>query len=277
MGFFDFFGKRKSASGIKESTFECSRDGLTIRGTEYRPEGENLPVAVLCHGFMAWQDSVKHYARMMAGLGYAAFCFDFCGGSLMSKSDGKTEEMSVLTEVKDLEAVIAYARSLAYVDGERIFLLGCSQGGFVSALAAAKNSLPVEKICLIYPALCIPDDARAGKMIMAKFDPANVPETLFCGPMKLGRLYPMDVMGMDPFAEIAPYNGRVCIIHGDKDALVKLRYSEKAEEAYRSTTPEGMSEAQRVRLHIIRGAGHGFSKKHDKVAMQKITEFVRGE
>lgn len=275
MGIFDFFGKKNNEPQIKERTFECSRDGLTIRGTEYRPEGENLPIAVLCHGFMAWQDSVKHYARLLAELGYAAFCFDFCGGSLMSKSDGKTEEMSVLTEAKDLEAVMAYARGLAYVDSERVFLLGCSQGGFVSALTAAKNSLPIEKLCLIYPALCIPDDARAGKMIMAEFDPANVPETLFCGPMKLGRLYPMDVMGMNPYEEIAPYNGRVCILHGDKDNLVKLHYSEKAEKAYRRTAPEGMTEAQRVRLHIIRGGGHGFTPKKDREAMRLIADFAK--
>lgn len=274
MGIFDFFSKKKNEPFIKESTFECSRDGLTIRGTEYRPEGEKLPVAILCHGFMAWQDSVKHYARLMAKQGFAAFCFDFCGGSLLGKSDGKTEEMSVLTEVKDLEAVAAYARGLDYVDGDRLFLLGCSQGGFVSALAAAKNILSVEKLCLIYPALCIPDDARAGKMIMAKFDPANVPETFYCGPMKLGRMYPMDVMGMDPFAEIAPYNGRVCIIHGDKDDLVKLRYSEKAEEAYRASTPGGMEQAERVGLHVIRGGGHGFSPKKDKEAMKIIADFA---
>lgn len=40
-------------------------------------------------------------------MGYVAFTFDFCGGSAMcGKSDGKTTEMSVLTETKDLKAVI---------------------------------------------------------------------------------------------------------------------------------------------------------------------------
>ena len=71
------FKKPVLSDGITESTFECKRDGLTIRGTVYRPKGEHLPIAIVCHGFMAWQDSVKHYAAFLAEMGYVAFTFDF--------------------------------------------------------------------------------------------------------------------------------------------------------------------------------------------------------
>ena len=223
----------------------------------------------------AWQDSVKHYAAFLAEMGYAAFTFDFCGGSAMcGKSDGKTTEMSVLTETKDLEAVIEYVRNLSYTDSEKILLMGCSQGGFVSALVAAKNNFPIEKLVLFYPALCIPDDARAGKMMMAKFDPQNVPDTFRCGLMKLGRCYAMDVMQMDAFAEIKNYAGRVCIVHGTKDKIVDVSYANRAAEAYKSTMPIGMQESKRVQLHFIDGAGHMFSKKHDVIAMKLLKEFA---
>lgn len=246
------FKKPVLSDGITESTFECKRDGLTIRGTIYRPKGEHLPIAIVCHGFMAWQDSVKHYAAFLAEMGYAAFTFDFCGGSVMcGKSDGKTTEMSVLTETKDLEAVIEYVRNLSYTDSEKILLMGCSQGGFVSALVAAKNNFPIEKLVLFYPALCIPDDARAGKMMMVKFDPQNVPDTFRCGLMKLGRCYAMDVMQMDAFAEIKNYAGRVCIVHGTKDKIVDVSYANRAAEAYKSTMPIGMQESKRVQLHFM--------------------------
>lgn len=95
------------------------------------------------------------------------------------KSDGKTTEMSVLTEVKDLEAVIAYVRTLPYT-GDELLLMGCSQGGFVSAITAAKYPGIADKLVLFYPALYIPDDARAGKMMFAKFDPQGLTETS-CG------------------------------------------------------------------------------------------------
>lgn len=155
-------------------------------------------IAIVCHGFMAFQDTVRHYAKLFAELGYASYCFDFCGGSVIKgKSDGKTTEMSVLTEVKDLEAGMAYVKSLPYTNACDVTLMGCSQGGFVSALVAAKQKEQIEKLVLFYPAFCIPDDAGAGKMMFAKFDPENIPEQVNCGPMKLGRCYVADVMAMD--------------------------------------------------------------------------------
>lgn len=262
MKLFDF-GRSRRQDPFTETRFECSRDGLTIRGTEYRPAGEKLPVAIVSHGFMAFQDTVRHYARALAQLGYCTYCFDFCGGCVVKgQSDGETTEMSVLTEVRDLEAVITYAQSLPHT-GQELLLMGCSQGGFVSALTAAKDPGRVSKLVLFYPALCIPDDARAGKMMFAKFDPKNIPERINCGPMKLGRCYPASVIEMDPFREIAPYRGEVLIIHGTKDAIVPAEYSRRAAACY-----------ENARLHIIENGAHGFSSRHDAEAIAVLTAFA---
>ena len=37
-----FWEKKNAKRKLTKSLFECQRNGLTIRGTEYRPEGENL-------------------------------------------------------------------------------------------------------------------------------------------------------------------------------------------------------------------------------------------
>jgi len=116
---------------------------------------------------------------------------------------------------------------------------------------------------LFYPALCIPDDARAGKMMFAKFDPKNIPERINCGPMKLGRCYPADVIDMDPIEEIKAYHGPVLIVHGTKDSIVKLDYSRQAQRAYPN-----------AKLHIIEGGAHGFSKKHDAIAISHLRRFI---
>jgi len=263
------FKKNTLPEGITSSSFECRRDTLTLRGTQYRPAGDHLPIAIVCHGFMAWQDSVRHYALTLAQCGYAAFCFDFAGGSVMnSQSDGATTDMSVLTEVRDLEAVIQYVRTLPHVDPDNILLMGCSQGGFVCALTAAKHAYPVRKLCLFYPALCIPDDARAGHMMMAHFDPANVPETFRCGPMKLGRRYVTDVIGMNALEEIKSYSGDVLIVHGDADRIVHIDYSRRAFAAYEEIAPA------KVRLCVIPGGGHMFSKKQDVQAIAALKCFA---
>ena len=267
------FLKAKLNPNISESTFSCSRDGLTIRGTEYRSAGDRLPAAIVSHGFMANQDTVRHYARHLAEIGYAAYCFDFNGGSVMgSKSAGRTTDMSVLTEVMDLEAVIDHVLQLPHVDADRgVVLMGCSQGGFVSALTAAKRKGQVSHLVLFYPAFCIPDDARAGKMMFARFDPCNVPERINCGPMKLGRRYVTDVLEMDPFAEIIPYPGPVLIVHGTNDDIVHPDYSQHAFAAYsKRSTPKTS-----VHLEMIEGGAHGFSKRHDALAMEKLDQFLK--
>lgn len=264
MGLFDHLKRKDRQEGFSETVFQCCRDGLTIRGTEYRPAGDDLPVAIVCHGFMAFQDTVRHYAKALARLGYCAYTFDFCGGSVMGKgkSDGATTDMSVLTEVKDLEAVIGHVRSLPH-NGRELLLMGCSQGGFVAALTAAKHPELVSRLVLFYPALCIPDDARAGKMMFARFDPENIPERVACGPMKLGRCYVSDVIGMDPIRLIRSYSGPVLIVHGGKDPLVKCDYSRQAQKAY----PD-------AKLHIIEGGGHGFGRKHDAIAIAQLKSFA---
>ena len=255
---------------IAKIPFECKRDHLTIRGTEYRPAGTGLPIAIVCHGFMAFQDTVRQYAMELANMGYLTYTFDFCGGSVIKgKSDGLTTEMSVLTEVKDLESVLDYATGREYANPNDIVVMGCSQGGFVSALAAAKGNYPIKKLVLFYPAFCIPDDARAGKMIFARFDPNHIPDIIQCGPMKLGKCYAEDVIKIDPFEEIKGYKGNVLIVHGAKDKIVNINYSRKAYEIYRSTISDG-----KARMEIIKNGGHGFSKRSDKIAIEILNDFM---
>lgn len=257
------------APGITERAFQCGRGGLTIRGTEYRPQGGELPAAIVCHGFMATQGTVRQYTKALAEQGFAAYCFDFCGGCVMGgQSDGATTDMSVLTEVRDLEAVVSYVRGLPYISGG-LLLMGCSQGGFVAALTAARHpELDISRLVLFYPALCIPDDARAGKMLFAKFDPQNVPDTISCLRMKLGRRYVTDVIGMDPYEEIRGYRGRVLLVHGTKDKVVDIGYSQRAYELYAAG-------GAAIEFKAIDGAGHGFSRKHDAIAIELLREFAK--
>ena len=244
--------------------FSCRRDGLTIRGREFREGEDTRPAVIVSQGFMGSQmGDEKDYAQHLAERGYIAFTFDFCGGGPNVVSDGRTQDMTVLTEREDLKAVIAYVQSLPYVDAENLLLMGFSQGGFVSALTAAQLQDEIAKLILFFPALCIPDDARRGQMIMARFDPANIPETVECGPMLLGRGYPEVVLHMDPFAEIAPYEGPVLIVHGTADGLVNYSYSERAAKAYKN-----------AKLVPIEGGDHGFRGEYDVQARAALDAFL---
>ena len=75
--------KKDKKTTFVKTVFECKRDNLTIRGTEYRPTGTESPIAIVYHGFMAFQDTVKQYAIELSNMGYLTYTFDFCGGSVI--------------------------------------------------------------------------------------------------------------------------------------------------------------------------------------------------
>ena len=221
-------------SKIKRTGFEIDSQGCKLRGFILRPEKTGkLPTVIVSHGFGSCTRDTKKYARVFVDEGCVAVCFDFCmSGS--GKSSGSSLGMSVLTEKTDLLNVLDYVRTLDFVDTNHITLVGCSQGGFVSALAAVERESEMERLIMYYPALCIPDDARRGQMINAKFDPAHVPDQFRALFVKLSSKYVLDVIGMDPYREVCRFQKPVLIVHGTKDKLVDIGYSRRACEGYQN-------------------------------------------
>ncbi|MCR4736040.1 MAG: alpha/beta hydrolase [Treponema sp.] len=266
---------------MKEEVFSCKRDKLTIRGLLFRPESKakKLPLAIISHGFMADYNSTKDYAKAFAEMGFLSIVFDFSGGSMHSQSDGDTSQMSLLTETEDLKAVIQAALLLPNVDKEDITLVGCSMGGFVSAMVAKESATQIKRIILFYPAFCMPDDARRGQMIQAKFNPQNIPDSIYCGEMKLGKIFVDDIINLNPFEEIKNYKGQVLLIHGSSDDLVLPEYSKKAYKAYFQA--RGQKPDKDLQLLLIDNANHGFwgpqSNEWNKLAFFAIKNFIEGK
>lgn len=254
---------------MKKTSFSVLRDGMRIAGTKFSPKGrgKGIPV-ILSHGFLSTRQSVASYACQLARWGYTAYTFDFIGGAPRNGSDGKMTEMSVLTEKEDLLAVMAYVQGDGCDAGELV-LLGCSQGGFVSAMVAAEQKDRVKKLILFYPALCIPDDARRGKMMFFQFDPAQVPETIpaFHGHLSIGRRYVTDAQELEAMEAISGYGGEVLILHGTEDKIVDLSYSERACQCY----------GENASLFPVQGGGHGFTGKKDELATQVVGMFLKGK
>ena len=73
------------------------RDGNRIFGMMYynSASSKKQPAVILSHSSSLTHEAMSGYALAIAKMGYAAYCFDFCGGSDKSKSDGKTNEMTV--------------------------------------------------------------------------------------------------------------------------------------------------------------------------------------
>ena len=130
---------------------------MDIYGVVHIPSGteERMPVVIMSHELGATLDRVKGYGEALTKEGYVTVCFDFSGGGWESRSDGEMLDMSVLTEKADLEAVLEEVKQWDFVDTGSIYLMGNSQGGFVTALTAAEHREEIRAVILIYPALCI--------------------------------------------------------------------------------------------------------------------------
>lgn len=238
------------------------RGNLKIRGHVFGNKSHPQDVVILSHGFMANERMCHKYAKLLAEMGYLSVTFDFCGGGIISRSDGHSQNMTIFTEIEDLRAVVEGVKQQFSPTG--ITLLGCSQGGFVSGLLAAElGEKVIDRLILLYPAVCIPDDARKGKMIFYRFDPNNIPAVLGRFPMKLGGDYARSVINLDPYERLKEYTGPVLLIHGTADKIVNIRYSRKLKDIY----PD-------CRYEEIEGGGHVFKGKADKQACLILRNYM---
>ena len=234
--------------------------GQRIYGIVYIPDTEKtkVPLVICAHGLGGSYCTNMAYAEQLASHGIAAYCFDFRGGG-GTMSDGDTTEMSVMTEVSDLEVILEAAAGWDFVDTEKIVLLGTSQGGIASAIAAARHADEVSGLVLMYPAFLVSD------AIHEQFDSLeDVPDTFRFNWITAGRPYAEDMWDYDVYAEIGNYTEKVLLMHGDRDGIVPISYSERAAEVYAD-----------VDYFVINGAGHGFSGSAFEEAVGHIFDYLQ--
>lgn len=212
----------------------CGAEGSRIYGKMYLPENntDHLPAVILSHSSSLTHAAMAGYADSLAMHGYAAYCFDFRGGSKDSRSDGSVDDMTLFTEIDDLKIVYETISSLDYVDKSRIYLMGSSLGGAVSALVAEEMPDKVAGLILFYPAFNI-------SSLVNKFS----------GFIGSGTAFTESLKDYDIMDHIGGYPGPVIIIQGTKDIIVPSSVAEEASSKYND-----------VELHLIEGANHGFNQ-----------------
>jgi len=239
----------------------CVSGGNLLYGEAFIPRTPGKhPAVILSHGYNGTHVGFYGMVDTLAKQGYVCYCYDFAGGSVHSRSQGRTVDMTLFTERQNLLDVIEMVRSWEFVDAKNIFLLGESQGGCISALTAPYAADKINSIVLVYPALCIPDDGFA---MFPKRE--NVPDTVTIMGMLLGRgFYEPFYDNFDIYREIAGYQGEVLIVHGTEDSLVKPEYAALASNVY-----------DHCELHLIYGAGHGFWKpEHRELYYNYVFNFL---
>lgn len=246
--------KEYTDEGLKvtEGTFTAS-DGRHIYGATVISEDydgkSKLPAVILSHGYGGTFDTTLARAYKFAKEGYVCYSYDFCGGSVASKSDGDFSKMTVDSEESDLNEVIKYISAQSFTDKKHIFLYGESMGGFISTVVASKQPSKIAGMILIYPALSIPTDCHYDRELTGRAD------FIATGEKYYGKEDEMFAKCTMP----------VLIFHGTIDLLVDISYSEHAVEVFPN--------AKLVKVPL---GGHGFIPAQYKPLYPEMIDFLNG-
>lgn len=227
--------------------------GEKLRLVIFAPEKPEKPkAAVLCsHGYNSCPEDLADAAETFAKMGAAVCCVDFRGGSTRSKSGGRSQDMSITSQLCDLCAAAEYVQN--GFAPNKLFLYGESQGGLVSALSAEK--LGAQAAMLLYPAFCIPDHWKGRDPDSGEFKLMG---------MTLSGSFVRGLPKFDVYEKTGSFGGKLLIGHGDSDGLVDLSYSRRLAEKF----------GERAKLSVYKGEGHGFSSNGRKRWLCEVGEFL---
>ncbi len=236
----------------------CSTNNQSLYVLAYIPDNisTEIPTVILSHGLSLNHTFMIPYAEKLESMGIASILFDFRGGGYGCKSDGKISEMSLLTQMDDLNAVIDMVQELEFVDNDQLYLAGHSQGGLISSLVAPSRSNEIKSLFLFAPAYVIVDDVINLKNMREK----NVMTLM---PEHLGDIYIEGASCINLYDDIKDFTGDVFIFHGKLDSRVPLEYAQRANDAYSNS-----------QLIVFDDEEHRFTDKTKSSVVAKINSVI---
>lgn len=243
------------------ATITLERDGLQLVGTREEPFGEIYDMAIIFHGFTANRNTslLKEITNILQDENIASVRFDFNGHG---DSDGKFENMTVLNEIEDANAILNYVKTDPHV--RNIYLVGHSQGGVVASMLAGLYPDLIKKVVLLAPAATLKNDALEGNTQGVTYNPDHIPDRLLFKDLTLGGFYLRIAQQLPIYEVSAQFTKPVCLIHGTDDTVVSPNALKKYDQIYQNST-----------LHLIEGADHCFSDNYQKNAVNLTADFLQ--
>lgn len=203
-----------------------------VVGTLETPEGAPAPVVLMFHGFTGSRDELpvantqegvfSRTARLLAEQGIASLRIDFRGSG---ESPGAFADTTFEGQVADGLAALDWLEANPAVDGQRLAVIGWSQGGLVATAVAGRSDKP--DALVLWAAVADPEESFGGIVgaeTLAKgleAGDAAIPVTLPWGAVvDLKRGFFEGVTTFDPPAELASYAGPLFVAHGTQDTTV---------------------------------------------------------
>lgn len=124
-------------------------NGVSLRGQLYLPSRSGrAPAVVLMHGCGGWQPSVLRgldaHAKYLAGRGFVVLNLDSFGprGQAGGTVCASTRRLAQARDYRTGDAfdALRFLKAQPFVDGDRIFLVGQSNGGSTAMIAALQRT-----------------------------------------------------------------------------------------------------------------------------------------
>jgi uncharacterized protein len=228
------------------------------------------PCLIVCHGFAGTKIGGSRrfieFARYAVKHNLSVFRFDFTGSG---DSDGDLVDLTMNSELEDLQAVIDLVSTIDGVDSEKIGIVGHCLGAVTAIRGSARDSRIYKTVAWA------PFTDLAGTMarligeeafcVLQEGEEADFlyNEQLFqCGPKILNQS-----SNLDMFEEIIRVRQPLLVIHGTEDATVPLQEVEKLIDFAQGTPGE-------KRLEILEGAHHSFPYHQQELFELTVKWFI---
>lgn len=254
------------------------KDGIILRGVVNTPDDfdtdKKYPTVIMYHGFGGNRDGRTwmriQNAKQLTSKGYVVVRFDFSG---TNESDGEFYDMTVNREKEEAIMIYNFTKTRAYVDNDRIYLIGHSLGGVIATLIASEVN--PKAVALLAPASDMNNVDFLEVMKASVFDIDKEKSTssliklikenkdMDIGGEKISVKFWLEFLPINIYAKASKYEGNVLILRGTKDELVFNDANIKLKEAYPNASYEQ-----------IEGADHSFTNyDHRQIIFEKMYEF----
>jgi uncharacterized protein len=245
---------------MEEKVFFETSDGLKLCGILSVPEKKADKCIILCHGIGYHKDEdedlFKKFAKILCGLGFAVFRFDFRGHG---ESEGKSVDMTITGEVKDLEGAVKFLQDRGF---EKFGILSQSFAGGAASLFTSAYQDIVKALVLWNSVIDYTEEINPtlpwttkywGKSAFDRVAEIGFTE-IGSNKFKVGKKFMEEIKILKPWKELLELSIPVLFVHGDKDNYVSVQDSIKYSGMMKNS-----------KLEIIHGADHGFHENEKYV------------